>query len=198
VDRAGLRRLVAETERLRAMVLELLDASRAEQGLLVGQLAPVDLAATARAVARRHEGERHRIIVEAPNELVGAYDPRRIEQLIENLAENAVKYSPDGGTIRVRLWRDEAGVHLTVSDEGIGIPEADLPHLFDRFHRGANVDDRRFPGWGLGLSISRRIVEQHGGKIAVSSRAGMGSTFHITLPPRRVQQELHGAAHPYR
>lgn len=197
VDRVGLRRLVAETERLRAMVLELLDAARAEQGRLVGPAEPVDLAAAAREVARRHEGERHRFVVEAPEQLVGAYDPRRIEQLLENLAENAVKYSPEGGTITVRLWHDTKGAHLTVADEGIGIPPADLPHLFDRFHRGANVDDRRFPGWGLGLSISRRIVEQHGGQISVSSRAGVGSTFHVTLPYAQVPQEIHGAAHSY-
>lgn len=200
VDRDGLRRLVAETQRLRAMVLELLDAARAEQGRLVGPPEPVDLAAAAREVARRHEGERHRFVVEAPARLVGEYDRRRIEQLLENLAENAVKYSPEGGTVTLRLWEDEAGAHLTVADEGIGVPADDLPHLFERFHRGANVDDRRFPGWGLGLSISQRIVEQHGGTIAVSSRAGVGSTFHVTLPHAQVPEEPHphGAAHPYR
>ena len=77
-----------------------------------------------------------------------------------------------------------------------GIPAEDLPHLFERFHRGNNVDDRRFPGWGLGLSICHRIVEQHGGQITVSSRLGAGTTFHVALPRIAEPQEHHVAAHP--
>jgi signal transduction histidine kinase len=195
-DQAGLRRIVAESQRLRAMVLELLDAARAEKDRFAGSREPVDLAGCLRSVVRRYEGEHHRFAVEAPERLEGLYDPRRIDQLLENLAENAVKYSPEGGTIAVRLWQDEAGVHLSVADQGIGIPADDLPHLFDRFHRGANVDDRRFPGWGLGLSICRRIVEQHGGELTVSSKEGVGSTFLVRLPATSGVQGAPVAATP--
>lgn len=188
-DRAGLERVVTESERLRVMVLELLDAARAERDQIVGWGEPVDLAALAREVAGRYAGRHHAIAVEAPERLEGRYDLRRIAQLLENLIENAVKYSPEGGPVTLRLWHDEGVAHLTVSDQGIGIPAEDLPHLFERFHRGANVDDRRFPGWGLGLSICRRIVEQHGGTITVSSREGAGSTFHVTVPSLPAPEE---------
>jgi signal transduction histidine kinase len=197
-DQAGLQRMMTESERLRAMVLELLDAARAEQDQLVGARELVDLAALTREIAKRFAGERHPIETHAPERLVGYADQRRIAQLLENLFENAVKYSPDGGTITVHTWQDPSGVHLTVADQGIGIPADDLPYLFDRFHRGANVDDRRFPGWGLGLSICRRIVEQHGGEISVQSREGRGTTFAVNLPPAPVPEELHDATHPDR
>ncbi|HMQ33287.1 MAG TPA: ATP-binding protein [Chloroflexaceae bacterium] len=196
-DQAGLQRMVTESERLRAMVLELLDAARAEQAQLVGMREPVDMAALVRSATARLADGQHRVAVEAPEQLVGSYDARRIAQLVDNLVENAVKYSPRGGEIAVRLWEDEAGVQLTVSDRGIGIPAEDLPYLFERFHRGANVDDRRFPGWGLGLSICRRIVEQHGGTIAVRSREGEGSTFAVTLPAAPAPEEPQVAPPPH-
>jgi len=105
-----------------------------------------------------------------------------MQQLAENLVENAVKYSPNGGAVRVKVWREDGWNHLSVADKGIGIPVGDLPHVFDRFHRGKNVDDRRFAGMGLGLFICRGIAEQHGGHIEVDSLPGQGSTFHVTLP----------------
>ncbi|MFN8557433.1 MAG: ATP-binding protein [Dehalococcoidia bacterium] len=101
-------------------------------------------------------------------------------QLFENLLSNAVKFSPAGSAItRGAGW--ETAV-LSVRDHGIGIATADLPHIFERFQRGANVDDRRFAGMGLGLFLCRGIVEQHGGRIEACSRPGAGSVFHITLP----------------
>jgi signal transduction histidine kinase len=84
--------------------------------------------------------------------------------------------------VTVRLWHDTDHAHLTVTDQGIGIPPADLPQLFDRFHRATNVDDRKFAGMGLGLYICRGIVEEHGGQITVTSVLGAGSTFALTLP----------------
>ena len=102
--------------------------------------------------------------------------------MIENLIDNAVKYSPAGGDVRVRVWTENGEAHLTVSDEGIGIPNADLPAIFDRFQRGTNVDDRRFTGLGLGLYICRGIAEAHGGRLWALSQPGRGSTFHVVLP----------------
>jgi signal transduction histidine kinase len=182
VDVAGVERIEREANRLRALVLELLDAARVEQDKLVTSVDRVDLAELAREVCGRQTSERHRCTVEAAKPVVGEYDRNRLLQLLENLVENAIKYSPAGGDvlITVVIRTDEA--LLTVSDTGIGIPPPDLPRVFDRFHRGANVDDRRFAGMGLGLFICRGIVEQHGGRIWVTSTPGRGSTFHVTLP----------------
>jgi signal transduction histidine kinase len=82
----------------------------------------------------------------------------------------------------VRLWQDGGTAHLTVTDQGVGIPQGDLQHIFDRFYRGTNVDDRQFSGLGLGLYICRGIVEQHDGAIWATSTLGKGTTMHITLP----------------
>ena len=120
--------------------------------------------------------------IEVAESVVGEYDRLRIRQLIENLIDNAVKYSPAGGDVRVRVWTENGEAHLTVSDEGIGIPRADLPAIFDRFQRGTNVDDRRFTGLGLGLYICRGIAEAHGGRLWALSQPGRGSTFHVVLP----------------
>jgi signal transduction histidine kinase len=181
-DLDGVRRMIREAKRLNALVLELLDASRAEQGRLTGEREEVDLAALARESCERTARETRRCSIDAPGSVVGRYDRRRIMQLIDNLLENAVKYSPGGGEVRVSVRRDGPLAHLTVSDQGIGIPTADLAHIFDRFHRGTNVDDRQFAGMGLGLFICRGIVEEHDGRIWAESRPGAGSSFHVELP----------------
>jgi signal transduction histidine kinase len=93
-----------------------------------------------------------------------------------------VKYSPEGGEVQVRVWQEDGAARLSVADRGIGIPPDDLPRLFDRYHRGMNVDDRRFSGMGLGLYICRGIAEQHGGRIWAESVPGQGATFHVALP----------------
>ncbi len=181
-DLKSIQRLVGEANRLKDLVLELLDASRVEQGRIVDRREAVDLATLAREVCGRHPADRHRIVLRADGPVVGAYDQTRIGQLIENLLENAVKYSPDEGEVEVRVWREDGRACLTVTDRGIGIPPADLPHIFERFHRASNVDDRRFAGMGLGLYICRGIVEQHDGRIWAASAPGEGSTFHVALP----------------
>jgi signal transduction histidine kinase len=181
-DLPGLRRIVREAKRLSALVLELLDASRLEQGKLVGEREPVDLVELARDVARRDTYQGRRIKISAGGPVVGSYDPRRIGQVLENLVENAVKYSPDESEIQVDLAQRDGQAYVDVTDQGIGIPPGDLPQIFERFHRGSNVDDRRFAGMGLGLFICKGIVEQHGGRIWVESRVGTGTTFHVVLP----------------
>jgi len=120
--------------------------------------------------------------------VVGVSDAFRITQLLENLVENGVKYSPLGGDVRLKVWADDERAHISVSDQGIGIPAHDLPHIFERFYRAANVDDRQFAGMGLGLFICRGIVEQHGGRIHVSSQPGAGSCFQIELPLAAVME----------
>ena len=181
-DATGIRRMVRESQRLSSLVAGLLDATRLERGQLLGPLEVFDLNTLAEQACERISSKRHPCILEAGAPIVGAWDRARVMQVIDNLMENAVKYSPEGGEVRVKVWQAGDDAHLTVTDQGIGIPTADLPSVFERFHRGSNVDDRRFAGMGLGLFITRGIVEAHGGRIAVTSTLGRGSTFHVTLP----------------
>ena len=181
-DVSGIKRIVHEAKRLSVLVIELLDASRLEQGRLVGEREPVDLVELARDVASRDAYRSHHVTVSADAPVVGSYDLRRIGQVIENLVENAVKYSPEASEVQLALAQRDGHALIDVTDQGIGIPVPDIPHIFDRFHRGANVDDRRFAGMGLGLFICKGIVEQHGGRIWVDSAVGTGSTFHVALP----------------
>jgi len=180
-DLAGIRRVVRESKRLAGLVGDLLDATRLEQGRLVGEREPVDIATLAQEVCGRDGGD-ETCQVEASAPVVGVYDRRRIEQLLQNLIENAKKYSPEQTPINIKVWQEDGEAHVDVADSGIGIPAADLPRIFERFSRASNVDDRRFHGMGLGLFICRGIVEEHGGRIWVESEVGKGSTFHVALP----------------
>ncbi len=181
-DLHSLQRLVKEGQRLKDLVLELLDAMRAEQGTLLGQREETNLAEIVCETCARHQSNEHSCIVKSHEPVIGMYDRNRMSQLIENLVENAIKYSPNGGEVRVQVSPENRQVHLLVCDHGIGIPAEDLPHVFDRFYRGGNVDDRRFAGMGLGLFICRGIVEQHGGKIWATRNEHRGTTMHVLLP----------------
>jgi two-component system, OmpR family, sensor histidine kinase BaeS len=104
-------------------------------------------------------------------------DPARMRQVLGNLVENALRHTPRGGTVRVTTARDDASLVFSVSDTGTGIPAALLPHVFERFAKGAGS-----PGSGLGLAIARDLVQAHGGTIEVTSPPGAGTTFRIRLP----------------
>ena len=126
---------------------------------------------------------RHTIHLHAPASMDPVCaDPDKIEQVIMNLVDNAVKYSPAGGEVSVSLLRDSQKVEFKVSDQGVGIPPEHLPYIFDKFHRVDNRATREIYGTGLGLYVSKSIVEAHGGNIWVESEPGVGSTFHFTLP----------------
>ena len=178
----GLHRLVRETSQLARLVDEVLDASRLERGAFDLELDEADLAEVAREVTQRERRGSERIGLDAPEAVVAVLDRHRIAQLLENLLENALKYSPAETPVMLRVWNTENGARISVSDRGIGIPPDEVPHLFERFRRASNVDHRRYGGIGLGLYICRGIVEQHGGRIWVESEAGRGSTFHVALP----------------
>jgi signal transduction histidine kinase len=123
----------------------------------------------------------HVIDVYAPVGVIGHWDQRRIEEVVQNLLNNAVKYSPVGGRIEVRLESDERNAIVTVRDSGIGLAREDAPHVFERFYRGQGK--QRLEGTGLGLYICHAIVAAHGGRIwAESTGPGHGSTFKFTLP----------------
>lgn len=188
---AGLARVDATASRMAEQIDTLLDLARLQAGQPLSlDRQSVDLVALAReAVGEyRHTSPAHHIEIEtALGELVGDWDRGRIARVLDNLLSNAVKYSAKGSEVLVRLRRaEDGGPHgeasavVDVRDQGIGIPAADIPRLFTRFHRAANVGD--VEGTGLGLAGARQIVEQHGGVISVESEDGRGTTVTIVLP----------------
>jgi PAS domain S-box-containing protein len=150
---------------------------------------PTDLDALVRTAVDGVRGlSQHEIrveIAEVAAGLEGHVDAARMERVVANLLDNAIKYTPDGGPITVRLTREHGAAGeeavIAVQDQGVGIPAADLPHVFERFRRGGNVVGH-FGGTGIGLASVRAIVEQHGGTVAVESQEGVGSTFTVRLP----------------
>jgi signal transduction histidine kinase len=183
VDRVGLMRLVDQSLRLKRLVVDLLDVSRLDQGSLIGEREEVDLSELVRDLVSNEGPRWGRVNIACDEPVIVAVDPPRFEQVVNNLIENALKYSPQQSDVFVKLWCEKGEARLSVRDEGIGIPIDDQPLVFERFHRARNVDDRRFAGMGLGLYIARGIVEQHGGRIWVDSAPGAGSTFSVALPP---------------
>jgi two-component system phosphate regulon sensor histidine kinase PhoR len=109
-------------------------------------------------------------------------DPDYLERAIANLLDNAIKYTPEGGRIIVTAARRGSDILIEVKDTGIGIPEADLPRIFERFYRVDKSRSRAMGGTGLGLAIVKHVVQAHGGTVEVASEVGKGSTFRIVLP----------------
>lgn len=175
------------SDRLAEMVTDLLDVSRMRTGQLPFRPAPLDLSALVRdgverARARHEDWVEYRLEGAAlPIPLIG--DAARLEQVLDNLLENARKYSPEGGAVLVRLAADDAGATVTVEDHGIGLPDGAAERIFQPFGRTPNAVARQIPGLGLGLPICRRIVEQHGGRIwAESPGEDQGTCIMVWLP----------------
>jgi signal transduction histidine kinase len=179
-------RLQRQLGRLEALVADLLDASRIQQGQLILQRAHGDLVVLAQSVLGHfaEASERtphHRLVLDAPEPVVGAWDLNRLDQALTNLVSNALKYSPEGGEVRVTVRQVDGRALMSVRDEGIGIPLTEQGKLFQPFVRSEAVRGTMI-GTGLGLYITRQIVEQHGGMITVESEPGRGSTFTVQLP----------------
>src|SRR6266849_3859536 len=183
--REGLHRLDAIATRAVGLVDELLDLASLQMGRRLDlNRQPADLVELAREVAQERQlaTERHTIDVAAREQrLIGLWDGRRLGRVLANLLDNAVKYSPDGGPIDVRLQRDGDWVAIDVTDHGIGIPEADQRRIFERFQRASNVE-QRIGGTGIGLASAWHILDSHGGTITVKSQEGSGTTFTVRLP----------------
>ena len=130
----------------------------------------------------QHLSVEHRLVVDWPADPRVVADLPRVLQVVTNLVNNAIKYSPDGGEIRVSGRAEGGSLHVSVADQGVGIPPRELDKIFDRFHRVDGDLARRVSGTGLGLAICRGLVEAHGGRIWVESEPGVGSTFTFTLP----------------
>lgn len=191
----GTRRLNAGSERLTRLVHDLLDLARIQRGALELATEPTDIGEVIRDVAdaarlQQQEGRYAGTIsleVEVPEEpLIGDWDPLRLEQVFYNVIDNAGKYSPAGGAVRVVAERTDEGAHIEVHDQGLGIPVEMLDAVFQPFTRAENISGEGFPGFGMGLAICREIVERHGGRIRVLSEgAGTGTRVVIDLPFRR-------------
>jgi PAS domain S-box-containing protein len=185
-------RVVGGAERLDRLTNELLDVARLRLGQLPLRPETLDLSAFVRDVVERHrEGvaETHRIVVDTEGRCPVVADPDRIEQVVVNLLENALKYSPRGGTVRVAVAQEPDGVRVSVADEGIGLPVGTPESIFEPFGRAANATESGIPGLGLGLYIIRSFVERHGGRIwAESAGEDRGTTVSFWLPCKRARQ----------
>jgi two-component system sensor histidine kinase BaeS len=177
-----------EGERIERLVKDLLDLARFEAGGISLAQERVDIDELFERVSDRHAGiarDKGVAMVIEPHEedlrLVG--DPLRLEQALQNLASNALRHTPPGGTVRLGATREDGRVTITVTDNGIGIPDEHLPHVFDRFYKADQ--SRSAGGSGLGLSIVKAIVERHGGTVAVRSRQGVETVFEIGRPATR-------------
>jgi PAS domain S-box-containing protein len=183
--------LRSHVRRLQRLIEHLLEAAQVDTGQLSIRLAPVALHAMVRSTASSFPrlGTSHLLDMETGGREAWVLGDRlRLEEVLLTLLENAVKYSPEGGTLRVTL--DVAGdeVQVSVSDPGVGIPPEQREHVFDRYFRGSNTPVQSYGGLGLGLYLCRNILESHGGRIWVDSDVGQGSTFTFALPLLRASR----------
>lgn len=184
-----LQQVAEQAERLHALILDLISLARIESGEEVFEFGAVDVSAAARDCV-----ERHRARAEARGQTLVAIEPEdggdvrawadddAVRHIIDNLVDNAVKYTPDGGRISIRWQPDGDHVRLEVIDTGIGIPERDLPRIFERFYRVDKARSRELGGTGLGLSIVKHLVQAMRGTVDAQSQPGQGSTFRVRFP----------------
>jgi two-component system, OmpR family, phosphate regulon sensor histidine kinase PhoR len=181
---AFLSRLEHEAERLAALVTHLLELSRLEAGtpersrIRLDELVEIEV----ERIRTRAEAAGLLVSAEVRGPLLVIGSERDLSHLIQNLLENAVRYTPQGGRVHAMASRTGADAQLTVTDTGIGIPAKDLDRVFERFYRVDDARSRETGGTGLGLSIVRHVAEAHGGSVRVDSTPGTGSTFTVSLP----------------
>jgi two-component system, OmpR family, sensor histidine kinase CiaH len=185
--REALGNALLEVRHLARLSQNLLFLVRGESGRITLSFANMDLTRLvgdlARELAPAAADRRLTVATEIPEKPITAFvDADRLQQVFHNVFENAMRYTPAGGSIRVRLTASPGEARVEVSDTGIGIPEKDLPYVFERFFRSDRARRAYGGGSGLGLSIARWIVDAHKGRIAVESAVGKGTTFTVALP----------------
>lgn len=184
--RAHLAIISRNTSRLQRLVDDLLHTAQMDEDGLHVERCDTDLGEVVReavlAAGPAADAQGVTLGVSAPEGLVVRVDPQRMAQVVDNLVSNAVKYTPAGGAVAVSVSRDGNRVEIAVSDTGVGIDAADRDRLFTRFFRARHSAEQEIQGVGLGLNITRSIVEAHGGRIEVDSEVGRGSTFRVRLP----------------
>jgi two-component system, OmpR family, phosphate regulon sensor histidine kinase PhoR len=185
-QRSQLEVVARNGERLNRLVADLLHTARSEDGPMKVVRTRQDLAdivrASVDAAAPAAQTAGLELELEAPSTLVTRVDGQRMAQAVDNLVSNAIKYTPRGGHIEVRLALDGGRIEICVADSGIGIQASDRDRLFTRFFRARHAEEQSVQGLGLGLGIARSIVESHGGRIDIESEVGHGSVFRIRLP----------------
>ena len=177
--------IVEEADRLNNLIDNLLDASRLQAGAFPLEMDEVALDALAERVGKhfRTQTDIHEIVVRFPPNLpVVKGDSGRLEQVLNNLVSNAIKYSPDGGKIEISGRASASDVIVTIADQGVGIPFQEQSRVFERFFRGARERHQRTPGAGLGLYLAKAIIEAHSGRIWVESTPGEGAAFSFSIP----------------
>jgi PAS domain S-box-containing protein len=182
-DEASVASILEQASRMERLITDLRELVRVEGGRLALRRESVDLGEIVHEAVTRARTQRtqHALRIEAPpSPIVGFWDRDRLGQVLDNLIGNAIKYSAEGGEIAIRVEATDAEGRVSVEDQGIGIAGDVLPRLFDRFYQGQ--DPGVSTGLGLGLYISRMLVESHGGRIWAESEPGQGSTFVISLP----------------
>lgn len=186
-QREALVTCLEESERILAMLETLMDISEAETGTMRLEIGDVSLASIVGEVVELYENVAEDRHVEMSSNvepgLTVPADSRRLRQVLANLVDNAIKYTPSGGRVTVSARRENSVVRLDIADTGIGIASHDLPHIWDRLYRGDQSRTER--GLGLGLSLVRAIVAAHGGTVDVEAEPGRGSTFIVKLPGDR-------------
>lgn len=187
--REALADCLEESDRILAMLNTLMDIAEAETGTMPLRLEELDLTTLIGEVAELYaivaEERGIGMILELPPTLPVRGDRSRLQQVIGNLVDNALKYGVKGGALRISGESGSDQVTIEIADDGVGIPEEDLPRIFDRLYRGDRSRSQR--GLGLGLSLVRAVVEAHGGEVSVVSSPGGGSTFTVTIPARGKQ-----------
>jgi len=184
-DRRALQTIYEQAVRLHKLIELLLNVSGVQTGQLSIESRPVDLGALARRLVERMRPTlvQHTLELTSSEEpLVVAGDEFRLEQVLQNLIDNAIKYSPRGGPVSVRLERRGGQIAIDVCDRGLGIPAEALPELFKRFYRVNRSEGQQISGMGLGLYVTKEVISLHGGTITVESEEGKGSIFTVRLP----------------
>ena len=193
-DKATLESIHEEVTLLTRLIEDLQELTLAESGQLTLHRQPSDMADLVRkavlAVQPRVEAKGVTINMDVGTTVPIDADPERVGQVLRNLLNNAANYTSPAGSICVRLYQGEDEIEVSVDDTGTGIAEDELPYVFDRFYRVDKSRARATGGVGLGLTIAKRLVEAHGGRISVRSQAGQGSTFTFTLPTRPPQSSI--------
>jgi len=184
-----LENIVEITKSMSVLISNLLFLARHEGSLAPKVLKRIDLVSLLKPLVKEYNAQavtqNLSLIAHLPEQPVMLNaDPELLQQAITNLLNNAFKYTQSGGTVQLQIFTQSHRVIIQVEDNGIGIPAADLPHIFERFYRVDAVRSRQTGGFGLGLSIAQQIVEAHKGRIAAKSNFGRGSTFQIELPLR--------------
>ena len=174
---------------LRSLISELLDFRKQEQGHTHIHARHADMSALLRNTATLYTeytlGKDITLQIEVPDQMLMWFDPKQMQKVVSNLVSNAIKHTPQGGMVTIAAHADDTHAIITVSDTGTGIAKEDLPHLFSRFYQARNIETVADIGTGIGLNLTKGIVDMHHGTIEVASEQGKGTKFTITLPTQR-------------